>query len=87
MSSTMLMPPLPPPPAEEDAGLSDIGRAASARREDNGTTDNDPGGIPAKKNDPNWKERIDVSIARSRKIRGSNYIQISMIDVGAMEPR
>jgi hypothetical protein len=77
---------------------------------DGTTTDNDPGGIPAKKNDgisiidedaviidddhdggsitpPNWKERIDVSIARSRKIRGSNYVQLSTIDVGSMEPR
>ncbi len=87
MSSTMPMPPSPPPPAEEDAGLFDIGQAASAGREDNGTTNNDPGGIPTKKNDPNWKERIDVSIARSRKIHGSNYVQISMIDVGAMEPQ
>ena len=95
MSSTT-----PPPPAEEEeaAGLSDIGRASPGRRSDDGTA-----GIPAKENDgsigedvssnddsssiPNWKERIDASIAKSRKIRGSNYVQISTIDVEAMEPR
>ncbi len=89
-----------PPPAEEAAGLSDIGRAASSRRGDDddlgGATaeniniddeevaiigDDGGGGIP------DWKERIDVSIARSRRVRGSNYVQISTIDVGAMEPR
>jgi len=105
MSSAM--PPPPPPLAEEDAGLSDIGRVAPARRGDDGTTDSGPGGIPAKKNDgsiihedgviiddddggnilPDWKERINVSIARSRKIRRSNYVQILTIDVGVMEPQ
>ncbi|KAL7496936.1 hypothetical protein ACHAWT_008796 [Skeletonema menzelii] len=34
-----------------------------------------------------WKERIDISIAKSRKIRGSNYVQISTIDYETMEPR
>ena len=36
---------------------------------------------------PGWKERIDASIARSRKIRGSNYVQISTVDRERMEPR
>ena len=36
---------------------------------------------------PSWKERIDASIARSRKIRGSNYVQISTVDRERMEPR
>lgn len=34
-----------------------------------------------------WKSRIDVSIAKSRKIRGSNYVQISTVDHTTMEPR
>ena len=34
-----------------------------------------------------WKSRIDISIAKSRKIRGSNYVQISTIDHTTMEPR
>jgi pyridoxamine 5'-phosphate oxidase len=32
-----------------------------------------------------WRDRIDISISRSRKIRGSNYVQISTISQG--EPR
>jgi hypothetical protein len=34
-----------------------------------------------------WKSRIDKSIAKSRKIRGSNYVQISTVDHTTMEPR
>jgi pyridoxamine 5'-phosphate oxidase len=96
MSSTTTMPPPPPPDGEdEDAGLSDIGRAAPARGSDDGATDNIDEDAASNDDDddnsiiiiPNWKERIDVSIARSRKMRGSNYVQISTIDVGSMEPR
>jgi len=35
----------------------------------------------------NWKDRIDISIAKSRKIRGSNFVQISTINYETMEPR
>jgi len=34
-----------------------------------------------------WRERIDVSIARSRKIRGGNYVQIATVDAITNEPR
>ena len=34
-----------------------------------------------------WKTRIDISIAKSRQIRGSNYVQISTVDHTTMEPR
>lgn len=34
-----------------------------------------------------WKEKIDVSIAKSRKIRGGNYIQIATVDPLSLEPR
>jgi pyridoxine/pyridoxamine 5'-phosphate oxidase len=27
-----------------------------------------------------WRERIDASIARSRKVRGGNYVQIATVD-------
>jgi hypothetical protein len=27
-----------------------------------------------------WKERIEVSIAKSRKVRGGNYVQIATVD-------
>lgn len=60
-------------------GLSDIG----GRR----ASDSDGSIIIEKKKIPNWKERIDISIAKSRKIRGSNFVQISTYDHDAMEPR
>ncbi|KAL7551618.1 hypothetical protein ACHAWF_014819 [Thalassiosira exigua] len=57
-------------------GLSDIGPPTKSDGADGGESGT-----------PNWKERIDVSIARSRKIRGSNYVQISTVDYETMEPR
>lgn len=27
-----------------------------------------------------WRERIEVSIAKSRKIRGGNYVQLATVD-------
>jgi len=60
-------------------GISDIGRTTN--KSSNTDNDDGAGGIP------NWKERIDISIAKSRKIRGSNYVQISTINYEMMEPR
>eukprot|EP00594_Rhizosolenia_setigera_P010759 CAMPEP_0178958940 /NCGR_PEP_ID=MMETSP0789-20121207/11964_1 /TAXON_ID=3005 /ORGANISM="Rhizosolenia setigera, Strain CCMP 1694" /LENGTH=238 /DNA_ID=CAMNT_0020641787 /DNA_START=233 /DNA_END=949 /DNA_ORIENTATION=- len=34
-----------------------------------------------------WRERINISIAKSRKVRGGNYVQISTVDQTSMEPR
>ena len=34
-----------------------------------------------------WKSRMKTSIAESRKIRGSNYAQISTVDHSTLEPR
>jgi PPOX class probable FMN-dependent enzyme len=34
-----------------------------------------------------WREAIEVSIAKSRKIRGGNYVQLSTIDYETNEPR
>jgi pyridoxamine 5'-phosphate oxidase len=34
-----------------------------------------------------WREAIEVSIAKSRKIRGGNYVQLSTIDAETNEPR
>ena len=68
-----------PPPKVEDpsvsqqGGLSDIGQSTTNSNADNAGK--------------NWKERIDISIAKSRKIRGSNYVQISTVDYETMEPR
>jgi pyridoxamine 5'-phosphate oxidase len=58
-------------PSSDDQGLADIGN------------DNNSSNLDMK----TWKERIDISIAKSRKIRGSNYVQISTIDYETMEPR
>jgi Uncharacterized conserved protein len=34
-----------------------------------------------------WRDKITSSIARSRKIRGGNYVQISTVDPATLEPR
>jgi PPOX class probable FMN-dependent enzyme len=34
-----------------------------------------------------WREKITSSIARSRKIRGGNYVQLATVDPGTLEPR
>eukprot|EP00957_Ditylum_brightwellii_P007770 587730-Ditylum_brightwellii.AAC.1 len=34
-----------------------------------------------------WRERIAVSIAKSRKVRGGNYVQIATVDPATNEPR
>jgi len=34
-----------------------------------------------------WRSRIDLSIAKSRKIRGGNYVQIATVDSETNEPR
>eukprot|EP00545_Synedropsis_sp_CCMP1620_P003464 CAMPEP_0119010984 /NCGR_PEP_ID=MMETSP1176-20130426/5377_1 /TAXON_ID=265551 /ORGANISM="Synedropsis recta cf, Strain CCMP1620" /LENGTH=270 /DNA_ID=CAMNT_0006963737 /DNA_START=20 /DNA_END=832 /DNA_ORIENTATION=- len=59
--------------SSDGAGLTEIGRQFES--DDN----NSSGGIIS------WKARIDGSIAKSRKIRGSNYVQISTVSDG--EPR
>ena len=58
----------------DQQGLTDIGKKDSSNNSNNSDM-------------KTWKERIDISIAKSRKIRGSNYVQISTIDYETMEPR
>ena len=62
---------------DEHQGLADIGNESNKQKLDNNNND----GMKT------WKEHIDISIAKSRKIRGSNYVQISTIDYTTMEPR
>ena len=65
---------------DQQKGLSDIGQNTNnTKRSSNNSDDNNY--------QLNWKERIDISIAKSRKIRGSNFVQISTIDYETMEPR
>eukprot|EP00571_Detonula_confervacea_P003932 CAMPEP_0172326324 /NCGR_PEP_ID=MMETSP1058-20130122/56189_1 /TAXON_ID=83371 /ORGANISM="Detonula confervacea, Strain CCMP 353" /LENGTH=377 /DNA_ID=CAMNT_0013043077 /DNA_START=24 /DNA_END=1157 /DNA_ORIENTATION=- len=66
--------------SQQDQGLSDIGK--STTKQSNEADDND---FLSKM--PNWKERIDISMAKSRKVRGSNFVQISTINYETMEPR
>ena len=58
----------------ESVGMTDAGKS------NRNTNDKDDTVI-------DWKSRIDISIAKSRKIRGSNYVQISTVDHATMEPR
>lgn len=60
---------------KEGLGLSDIGSGS------NHNVNNSNADITS------WKEKIDVSIAKSRKIRGGNYIQIATVDPTSLEPR
>ncbi len=34
-----------------------------------------------------WREKIESSSARSRKVRGGNYVQLATVDHETMEPR
>ena len=52
----------------EGQGLSDIGAAAEET-----TVGAPPGVVP-------WVERIECSIAKSRKVRGGNFVQIGTVD-------
>ena len=62
--------------SSHEGGLSDIGSTDSTTTPNNGSS-----------NLSSWKKLIDVSIAKSRKIRGSNYVQIATVDEATMEPR
>uniref|UniRef100_A0A7S4IHW8 Pyridoxamine 5'-phosphate oxidase Alr4036 family FMN-binding domain-containing protein n=1 Tax=Odontella aurita TaxID=265563 RepID=A0A7S4IHW8_9STRA len=59
-------------------GLSDIGRSNAGG-----------GGKPFKdeSESSSWRERIGSSVARSRKVRGGNYVQIATVDPNTGEPR
>ncbi|KAI2503919.1 Pyridoxamine 5'-phosphate oxidase [Fragilaria crotonensis] len=59
--------------SSDAAGLTDIGGIAEVEHTGEANAE------------ISWKARIDTSIARSRKIRGSNFVQISTVSNG--EPR
>jgi hypothetical protein len=69
-------------PEEDNVGLSDVGGGQVA--------DNNKNRFDKQFDNrqlPDWEERIDASIARSSKVRGFNYGQLSTINVYAMGPR
>ena len=57
------------------SGLSNIGKKGDNQ--------------PARSDDDSfsWRDRITGSIARSRKIRGGNFVQIATVDPDSLEPR
>lgn len=61
--------------SDNDVGLANIGQ----NEDPSGGSDDGGGALIS------WKSRIDESIAKSRKTRGSNYVQISTVADG--EPR
>lgn len=58
-------------------GLTDIGAGASAPS----TSHSSEQPITS------WREKIITSMARSRKVRGGNYVQIATVDPETLEPR
>ncbi len=59
--------------ASSYVGLSDIGAGVGSTNENQIIT--------------TWREKIVGSIARSRKVRGGNYVQIATVDPDTLEPR
>ena len=62
------------------AGMGDIGKSGGSKGRGRNNQAPDESVIP-------WRERINGSIARSRKIRGGNYVQIATVDPETCEPR
>lgn len=62
--------------AEKDSpGISDIGKYSNS--DDNQLLEATT----------SWRDRIEVSMAKCRKIRGSNYVQLATVDAATQEPR
>eukprot|EP00527_Entomoneis_sp_CCMP2396_P002751 CAMPEP_0198143540 /NCGR_PEP_ID=MMETSP1443-20131203/8527_1 /TAXON_ID=186043 /ORGANISM="Entomoneis sp., Strain CCMP2396" /LENGTH=247 /DNA_ID=CAMNT_0043806791 /DNA_START=172 /DNA_END=918 /DNA_ORIENTATION=- len=62
--------------ADDSMGKADIGNTASAGN--NYATD---------EAEKSWRQRIQISSDRSRKVRGSNYVQIATVDHETNAPR
>mmetsp|Transcript_352 Transcript_352/g.595 ORF Transcript_352/g.595 Transcript_352/m.595 type:complete len:277 (+) Transcript_352:113-943(+) len=64
-------------PNENIIGLSEIGSESQKSSSD----------IVSNNEVTSWRDKIRTSIARSRKIKGGNYVQISTVDPATLEPR
>mmetsp|Transcript_12130 Transcript_12130/g.18339 ORF Transcript_12130/g.18339 Transcript_12130/m.18339 type:complete len:275 (+) Transcript_12130:75-899(+) len=62
--------------SSSNIGLSDIGKSSSTEKSSE-----------SKNNITTWREKISISSAKSRKVRGGNYVQIATVDPETMEPR
>jgi len=61
--------------ANSNVGLTDIGSGSKS--------DTNHSSEPI----TTWREKIVTSVARSRKVRGGNYVQIATVDPETLEPR
>lgn len=75
-------------------GQQDIGRQVQADvvGDDNVTEKEDSMDVVENGDDEtsgvkSWREYLEISIAKTRKIRGSNYVQIATVDSSTNEPR
>mmetsp|Transcript_11551 Transcript_11551/g.17483 ORF Transcript_11551/g.17483 Transcript_11551/m.17483 type:complete len:349 (-) Transcript_11551:322-1368(-) len=59
--------------SKNNVGLSDIGNGNENGNGNSSIT--------------SWRDKIETSIAKSRKIRGGNYVQIATVDHTTLEPR
>ena len=59
-----------------NVGLTDIGAGTESS-------------IPSQSSEDKttWREKIGISIVKSRKVRGGNYVQIATVDPETLEPR
>jgi pyridoxamine 5'-phosphate oxidase len=80
--------------AESDAadtmaaiGLQDIAGSAAGVGEKETATTTTTSSASSSTCDRSWISRIDESIGRSRKIRGSNFVQLATVDILTHEPR
>eukprot|EP00565_Helicotheca_tamesis_P001441 CAMPEP_0185733500 /NCGR_PEP_ID=MMETSP1171-20130828/19699_1 /TAXON_ID=374046 /ORGANISM="Helicotheca tamensis, Strain CCMP826" /LENGTH=241 /DNA_ID=CAMNT_0028403253 /DNA_START=180 /DNA_END=905 /DNA_ORIENTATION=- len=64
-----------------DGDESNIGLGDIKPEENTKNNDNEESQIKT------WRERIAISIAKSRKVRGGNYVQIATVDPSTNEPR
>ena len=73
-------------------GQADIGRCTSISNsvDQHQINDNDTDEISKDsqtEGQQSWRQLLEVSSAKSRKIRGSNYVQLATIDPSVQEPR
>lgn len=59
-------------------GLSDIGASTATSTSKSSTNASSIS---------SWRDKIEISIAKSRKVKGGNYVQIATVDPTTLEPR
>ena len=80
--------------SQDNVGLADIGteeKQNQSGEEQEEETITMSSSSPSSDDPPlllsSWREKIEISIAKSRKIRGGNYVQIATVDPITLEPR